>query len=350
MNEKDIKNIEKKSVPIALAHLEELLREGRKVEDVSDEFDFRAAGWHPRIYKDLEGAIDIHMHPAPDGYPRLLDDVEVAAQAKAIKMRAIVIKNMISQSPDRAYIAQRAVGGGIDVFGIICLNVYLGGFNVEAVKMAIRMGAKGVWMPAQWTAHELNYYRQTDAVTGAETIGAGHDEEGGLTILDDQGIIRPEISKIIELVAEADIHLSTGHTSLEECHALLDEANRLGVKKKIVHTVNFHVMAYPLRELEKMVKDKGAFIEFGFTSLPNSIWDPVEQYRHRQMTLNDVCKTIRTVGVENCVLSTDSGQTTSPPPIECMRLWTEFLKIKGFSKEEVDIMIKKNPAILLGLD
>jgi hypothetical protein len=33
-----------------------------------------------------------------------------------------------------------------------------------------------------------------------------------------------------------------------------------------------------------------------------------------------------------------------------MRLWFELLKVKGFTREEYDIMAKVNPAKLLGLD
>jgi len=35
----------------------------------------------------LEGSIDIHIHSAPDVYPRLLNDVELALSAKENGMR-----------------------------------------------------------------------------------------------------------------------------------------------------------------------------------------------------------------------------------------------------------------------
>jgi hypothetical protein len=45
-----------------------------------------------RVLDLLEGAIDIHIHSAPDVYPRILNDIELALQAKDMGMRAILIK------------------------------------------------------------------------------------------------------------------------------------------------------------------------------------------------------------------------------------------------------------------
>ena len=184
---------------------------------------------------------------------------------------------------------------------------------------------------------------------GSESIGIEYDDDDdGITVLADEGQIKPEVVDILEQIAEADIMLSTGHLSLEEAHVLLDEANKVGVKKLVVHTVNYHTMGYPLEDQKKMVEVNGAFLEYGFSSLPNPIWEAVDP--ERRISLDDVCESIRNVGVENCILSTDSGQFTTPTPIECMRLWYELLKVKGFTREDYDIMAKVNPAKLLGLD
>jgi len=341
----EMTSIEKGPNPTAMVRLKDQLEEGRRKIEISEDFDFRDAPFHPRIYKDLEGAIDLHIHSIPDGYPRLLDDIEVAAQAKAVKMRAIVLKCHVSSSPDRAYMAQRAVGGGIEVYGIICLNTPVGGMNPEAVKMAIRMGAKGVWMPSHWSAYDVQYMKRNRSLMGGDTIGSEIYEKTE-TILDSNGKMKHEAKDILRLVAEHDIMLSTGHLSLQESHLLLDEAKTMGIKKLLVHTVNYHVMGYPLEDQEKLV-EKGAFLEYGFTSLPAPLWEPADP--KRRITLDNVVKSIRTVGIEHCVLTTDSGQITSPPPIECMRLWGELLKVKGFGQQEIDVMMKTNPARLLGL-
>lgn len=331
----------KKSRPMNA--LKEQLEEGRGTSGVGDSFQMPTPS---RLYRDLEGTIDLHIHTIPDAFPRLMDDVETVSQAKAVKMRALMLKCHVSATPDRAYIAQRAVGGGIDVYGMICLNTPVGGMNPEAVKTAIRMGAKAVWMPSMWAENHARYVRESQKLMGYETIGMQFPDPGE-TILTSDGRMKPEVKEILRLVADQDLMLSTGHLSLKESHLLLDEAKKMNIKKLIVHTVNYHVLHYPLEDLKRMV-DKGAFLEYGFTSLPYPIWEPADP--KRRITLDDVVTSMRAVGVENCIITSDSGQVSSPPPVECMRLWIEFLEIKGFKAEEIDYLARRNPAKLLGLD
>jgi hypothetical protein len=298
-----------------------------------------------RIYSMLEGAIDLHVHPHPDCASRLLNDLEVVSQAKAVNMRAVVFKCHVSSTADRAYIAREAVGGGIEVFGIICLNTAVGGLNPDAVKMAIKMGAKGIWMPSMWADNHCKYVHSSGRRMGYETINVDFPEEG-ITLTDSSGKLKAEVVEILDLIAEADIMLSTGHVTVEEAHLLLDQAKRAGIKKTIVHTVNYHVLRYPLNDLKEMA-DKGAMLEFGYSSLPDPIWDPVDPAR--RVLIDQVCEYIRTVGTKRCVLTSDSGQLTTPIPIECMRLWYEMLKTRGFTLDDYRRMTQANPAKLLGL-
>ena len=92
------------------------------------------------VYDDLKGTIDIHCHPNPDFCKRLLDDTDLVAIAKAVGMRAVMMKSHFSSTHERAYLAEKIVGGGINVFGLICLNPSVGGFNPMAVKIALNNG------------------------------------------------------------------------------------------------------------------------------------------------------------------------------------------------------------------
>lgn len=58
------------------------------------------------IYGDLEGTIDIHCQPNPDFCPRLLGDTDLVAIAKAV-----MILSHFSSTHERAYLAEKAVGG-----------------------------------------------------------------------------------------------------------------------------------------------------------------------------------------------------------------------------------------------
>jgi hypothetical protein len=117
----------------------------------------------------LEGSIDIHIHSAPDVYPRLLNDVELALSAKENGMRAILVKNHYSETAGRARLASDVAG--FPVFGGIALNLTSGGMNKHAVRMALKMGAKEVWMP---TVHADYFVKNKSHVANLATeIGAG---------------------------------------------------------------------------------------------------------------------------------------------------------------------------------
>ena len=65
--------------------------------------------------------------------------------------------------------------------------------------------------------------------------------------------------------------------------------------------------------------------------------------------LTRVAEAIRTVGVERCILMSDGGQRHNPMPAECLRVFAQSLFESGFSEEQIDRMIKVNPAELLEL-
>ena len=97
----------------------------------------------------LKGAIDIHVHQDPDSAPRAIDADDVARQAKAAGMRAVVLKNHWEDTASLAYMVRKIVPG-IEVFGGITQDMAVGGINIEAVKhMADMKGGYGriVWLP-----------------------------------------------------------------------------------------------------------------------------------------------------------------------------------------------------------
>ena len=300
------------------------------------------------VYDDLKGVIDIHCHPNPDFCPRLLDDPDLVALARAVGMRAVMIKSHFSASHERAYLAEKAVGGGIRVFGLICLNPSVGGFAPDSVRIALNQGCRAVWMPSMWAENHAAYVRAQGHGMGYQTIGMQFPPEGeGLTILRD-GEVKDEVKQIIDMVAEADVMLATGHLTVEESHRLLQEAKARGCTRTVVHTANYHVMCYPAEDLRQMVEDYGAVLEMGFSSLPNGVWDPLDH--SRLITVADVAQTIRMVGPQNVVLTSDTGQFSTPMPIEALRLWIAHMRSAGFTQPEIDQMTKVVPARLLGLD
>jgi hypothetical protein len=53
---------------------------------------------------------------------------------------------------------------------------------------------------------------------------------------------------------------------------------------------------------------------------------------------------IKTIGSERCILSTDLGQPQNPTPVEGMRLFIATMLHHGLTPDEINLMVKKNPA------
>src|SRR5580692_8140835 len=165
----------------------------------------------------LEGAIDLHVHSAPDVDHRRYNDLELAREAAAAGMGAILIKSHQNSTVERAWLVSQVVTG-IKVFGGLVLNQTVGGLNVSAVKLALAMGAKEIWMPTRSALNHRLYY----------------GEAGGISILDASGSLVPEAHAILEAVAQTDCILSTGHLSPREALVLIHHARQCGVRKILI--------------------------------------------------------------------------------------------------------------------
>ena len=133
--------------------------------------------FQPKDFISLEGAIDIHMHPHPCLFDRLTDDWGVAEGAMSESMRGIVIKCHHESTVSRAQTVTRTLGG-IEVYGGIVLNFYVGGLNAGAAEAACKTGGKIVWMPTidaenHAVAHGSRgrYDVQKGGLTGKKTSG-----------------------------------------------------------------------------------------------------------------------------------------------------------------------------------
>ena len=54
--------------------------------------------------------------------------------------------------------------------------------------------------------------------------------------------------------------------------------------------------------------------------------------------------------IPRCILSTDLGQINNPAPVAGMRMMIAAMLDNGLTEKEIEIMVKTNPARLLGLD
>jgi predicted metal-dependent TIM-barrel fold hydrolase len=69
-----------------------------------------------------------------------------------------------------------------------------------------------------------------------------------------------------------------------------------------------------------------------------------------RLTIAGYVDTIRAVGAEHCILSSDLGQADSPVHTVGWKTYLEQLKKAGVTEAEIDLMARRNPARLLGLE
>lgn len=276
----------------------------------------------------LQGVVDIHTHGAPDSRPRKLDVFEWARSAKASGMRAIVLKNHFAPTAQAAYLVRQIVPG-IEVYAGFSLDRPVGGVNVAAVEQANAFTGNTlriVWMPTFDSENNVKFAKSNQPYVSVSK----------------NGHLLPEVIEVLKFLAKNNLVLATGHSTAEEDLMLVKEARAAGVKQIVVtHPLSpaIHMTIPQMQEAVKM----GAFMEFcAGQVMPGA----APAWRNNVKPYVD---TIRAIGAEHAILSSDLGQPENPHPMEGWKLYLDMLRKGGLTNAELDRMAKTNPATLLGL-
>ncbi|MBL9218928.1 MAG: hypothetical protein JNG82_10600 [Opitutaceae bacterium] len=269
------------------------------------------------------GAIDTHVHSAPDVIERKIDDLELVAQARAAGMRAVVLKNHHNCTCGRAGILNRLFPD-FRAFGGLVLNHAAGGFNCHAVDAAIRMGASHVWMPTKSAANHQTQF----------------GGRGGLTIMNGAKL-RDDVRDILRQIADADVILATGHLAPEESRILIEEALAVGVKRISVTHPEWGVTAMPVETQRTLAATGAVYFERCLVS--------AHPGAERGILFDTIVQQIRAVGVGSTIAATDYGMPQFDTPANGMRTYAARLRDAGFASEDIRLMFCENAARLLRL-
>lgn len=279
----------------------------------------------------LRGAIDMHIHSAPDIFPRSVDAVQAAVQAKDAGMDAIVLK---SHSTDTAARAELAAGlTGMQVFGGVALNYPVGGINPYAVLETVRQGGRVVWFPTLCATHFLAHAENVPILREKSPIGSE-----GIVLTDAAGALLPEVEEVLALVKERDLVLCSGHVTPGDAIAAFTRAKELGITRLVVTHPHALFVGAGVEDM-KTLAALGAMNEMHYAFVTPVINPP--------QTMEYIADTIRAVGVESCYLATDGGQKMNPVPVEALRLFMVGMLEHGFSEDEVRYMVSDAPRRLL---
>ncbi len=285
----------------------------------------------------LDGLVDMHVHSGPSPFPRRFDHVEAARDGARIGMRAMVAKSHHHNTQmDVLAMKGRLAEAAASVYGGIALNSTVGGLNVHAVRMCLRMGGKVVWFPTISSGRHLDCHPE-DGAFPTTTVPLTVER---IDIVGADGALRPEAAEILDEIKAQEAVVNGGHMYPEQIRTLFEAAHERGITRMVVSHPDFVIGADPdqCRELIAL----GAFVEHEigmYDPQGNQHWDPKQLYGW-----------IEALGPEHIVLSSDFGQAANPKPVDAWLRVAGALLDLGLPEADLRRMACENPARLLGLD
>ena len=162
------------------------------------------------------------------------------------------------------------------------------------------------------------------------------------------GKVRPEMELIIALARDHGIALNLGAPShsmkyggmddYEGLLPLVERVRALGATALLDHPLS----SFTVEQIAALATDGVYAGLFCYPSLPSVIKAPVvDPERTRAL--------VTRLGAQRCVIGSDVGMLLEPTALEAYRLMIRFLFALGFTQDEIDLMLKTNPAKLIGL-
>ena len=293
-----------------------------------------------RVARILEGAVDLHVHPAPSPLPRRIDAADAARLAADAGFRAIVVKSHHHSTVTDvlALEQENALPAAVGVFGGIALNGPVGGLNPKAVDLALKMGGRIVWFPTIGSPQHIRHHAEHPNLKFPKLAVELKPEEPIDIVADGNGRVRDEVYEILESIKEADAILASGHLAPDRITKLFEAAREVGVARLLVNHPNFVVEA--THEDAKRWVELGAHIEHSLC-----MYDEESSFYH--WDVETLVAWIEAVGPERSTLGSDLGQMNNPLPTDAFRKIVAKLLDRGLREDDVRRMVADNPAELL---
>jgi hypothetical protein len=292
----------------------------------------------------VRGAVDYHIHIAPDFVDRRITDIALARRCLETGQAGFGLKSHYTSTAERAQVVAEAVPG-VTVLGAITLNRSVGCMNPLAVEIAAREGARIVWFPTVSSVNEQHEVLQADP-NGKVPVWVRFElslREAGLAcepvpVVDDAGELLAQTREVLDVIARHDMVLCTGHLSRNEIFTLVDGAVQAGVRQIVITHPEFPSQNVSASD-QVALAERGALLERCFTTTYTGK-APWERF----------FEATRAVGAERTLWSTDLGQKFNPPVEDGMALMADRFLEAGFSEEEVETMAVTNTRRLAGLE
>ncbi|MBG6218360.1 hypothetical protein IWX75_002841 [Arthrobacter sp. CAN_A6] len=273
---------------------------------------------------------DVHVHAAPDVIDRIGYDDQICAQYAAEGFSGFVLKGHQESTVGRAKALARA--SGLDVVGGIALNRPVGGINPAAVAATLHSGGRVIWFPTA-DAHTQESARLPRLSDLQPRLGRSTLSTPPVLAADDEHL--RSICLVLDLIAEFDAVLCTGHLSTAECRWLFDEAGKRGIARFLLTHPSYTVPAMSIAEIAELA-DRGAYVEITAYQL----------WHQPEMTEALLAEVARAAG-DRLILSSDAGQPNSPQPPLALKDLIERLASQGLDSSWLQASASDNPRKLV---
>lgn len=274
-----------------------------------------------------EGCIDTHAHFGPDSKMERATDVEGLLElASDLKLRGLVLKSKDYPTYPLAHVG-KAHFPTLEPIGAVCLDHDVGGLNPDAVKTSGKLGARIVWLPTFSSRKDV--------------VRFGRPPEDGIYCLDAEGDLTSETVAVLREIKKYDLVLATGHLDNQETRAVVTKALEMGIGRIVItHPITARAEGVPTIEELKRYASQGCYIEHvAFGLMPQM----------QVITPAALAQAIQEIGPEHCIMSSDLGQAWNPPPPYGMKMFIAMMLGQGLKDEEVEVMVKTNPAKVVGV-
>ena len=304
----------------------------------------------PRV--DNKEIIDMHVHVGPEFIRRRYNAATLAEEARREGI-GVVMKNHFQ--PTTGWVSMvRKPDRSVPLVGSVALNLGCGGIDYHGIRSALSgwkrdLAASSpdqdrfvVWMPTVCAEGHLKLFgrRDIDLAWGVDEKYTTRIETGeGLEITDADGHITHGLKRALAMIAERDLILASGHLTGRETSLLIETAYAAGVRRMILTHPLWPGIQLAPDIISRLYQDYGVYSELCFTDLAMHGID--------HLTIDDYVEVIRAVGSEGVILSSDCGQTFTPPVAESMRTFFDLLITAGITENDIIQMSILNPHALL---
>lgn len=294
------------------------------------------------IERLLIGSVDLHCHSGPSVMPRSIDHIEAAKEASTVGMKALLFKDhYYSVTPVTELLMNHFSHLKVQLLSGVPLNNTSGGLNRYAVDHGINLGAKLVWMPTFSAENHINAHKKDkDFEEKFPTTKEAMLAPTPLRVTNSNGLLLDEVKFILDLIAENDLVLSSGHLHISEIWPLFDEAKKRGVSRLLCNHPTYIVGA-SLTDITQLVSI-GSYIEHSMCMF-------VQRSKYKFYEPEELNNMIKAAGIDKTILGSDLGQVGNPSPVDGFRAVINMCLDLGYNEQEIHQLVSKNASKLMGI-